>query len=127
MKTGEPVDLYLDPVTGDLPDLAVDGLLFSTNSASIAQGVYTRLSLVKGEWFADLSAGFPHYEILGRKDIVAKARAAYRSTILGSPGIVSLDSLILDMNKTTRILTVTWSARGKLDDTPIAGTLPVSF
>lgn len=127
MKSNESIDLKLDLVTGDIPDLAVYGLQFTTNNDAIAQGIYTRLSLVRGEWFADLSAGFPHWDIVGQKGaVVARAQNEYRAALLACPGVVSVEKLTVELDRNTRVMTVAWAVLGELNDTPIAGTLPVS-
>lgn len=57
---------------------------------AVAQAVLTRLLLLRGEWFVDLTEGTPYatevlgYHTRGTRD------AAIRARILGTPGVVTI-------------------------------------
>ena len=75
-------------------------------SDAVAQSVWTRLRLWKGEWFVDTSAGTPWREAaLG----VGKRRTiepAIRARILQTPGVNSLESFELTLDPDARCATI---------------------
>lgn len=75
--------------------------------ACVAQSVQTRLLLWEGEWFLDVTEGTPYEtEILGT-GTQGIYDQAIRQRILDTPGVVSIVSYASDLNRTTRVLTVT--------------------
>lgn len=74
------------------------------NAAAVAQAILTRLLLMTGEWFLDLTEGTPYNtDILG-KNTQATYDAAIRDRILGTQGVLSVDSY--NSNLAGRVLTV---------------------
>ena len=126
----EPVSLLLD-VDGDLD--MTNGLRFATGLTAVMQGVRTRLGMFRGEWFLDLDLGVPYLErdgvtaaqaLLGQKFNEPKARAAFRTPILATPGVLSILSVVVTFDGSTREMRVTWKANTVFGDTP-ADTLTV--
>lgn len=78
---------------------------FLSNSPdAVAQNVATRLQLWRGTWFIDSSEGTPWLqEALGKK---AAVEAVIRARILGTPGVVSIESLESIFDPDTRSLSV---------------------
>ncbi len=83
----------------------VSEFLVNTPEA-VAQAVGTRLKLITGEWFLDTAEGTPYLtNILGTGtgsiyDQTIKAR------ILGTQGVISIDSYSSTLDTNTRALTV---------------------
>ena len=79
-------DLMLD----DTHDIAFDGVNISigTNKAVVAQRIYMRLSIFRGEWFVDKSFGVPYYKnILGKNFNPMTMNAIFVGAITGTPGV----------------------------------------
>ncbi len=89
-----------NPVIGDLylnPNGTVQ--LTASLSEDVAQELWIRLRLFRGEWFLDPDQGIPYFEsILGQKTPLSVIGQIFRSAILSVPGIASLDSFELTRN-----------------------------
>jgi hypothetical protein len=81
------------------------GVPFLINSPQcVAQAISTRLKLWMGEWFLDNTVGTPWLQsILGKS---TNPDAYIRSAILGTPGVVSLETFSGSFVGLTRTLTV---------------------
>lgn len=80
---------------------------FINNAAAVAQYVQTRLGLMTYEWFLDLADGTPYGEqILGERT-QGTYDLAIRDRILNTAGVNALLSYSSDLNRVTRLLTVT--------------------
>lgn len=108
---------------GDI-DLS-NGLVFATGLQAVAQGIRSRIQMVKGEWFLDLNLGVPWYEgngvssteaILGGKFDATRARQIFSSAITSAPGVTSLISLQINFNGSTRTMTVDWKVQTVFDE-----------
>jgi hypothetical protein len=74
---------------------------------AVAQAIYTRLMLFRGEWFLDLTEGTPWYQqILGKPRGPADYDTALRSRIAGTPYVARLIDYASSYNPTLRTLTV---------------------
>jgi hypothetical protein len=73
---------------------------------TVGQEVETRLALMQGEWYLDLTAGCPwHTEILGY-NTTATRDLAIKSVILGTQGVKALLSYVSNVDAVTRAFTV---------------------
>lgn len=129
VTTSSPVqylDLALDPDTGDL--LVEGGDLVLTGGAdNVIQEAKINLGWVMGEWFLDEDRGIPYFEqVLVKSPNLPVIQALYRRALLGTRGVVSVESLTLDLDKATRTLTVRWSAR-ITDGTVVSGIAAVDL
>lgn len=111
-------DLFLD-ATGQL-------VLFSTDDVDcIAQQLRVRFQFFKGEWFLDTRQGIPYFEnVLIKNPSSGILETIFRRTILDTPGILSLESFRMDLDRPTRRLTVDFVAStdtGELLDTALIG------
>ncbi|SDV49072.1 hypothetical protein [Chitinasiproducens palmae] len=85
---GQQADFYRDQVDG------------------IAQAVRTRLALLTGEWFLDITEGTPwHTDVLG-KYTSAVYDSAIRNRILSTDGVNSIESYSSTVDRDARRLTV---------------------
>lgn len=123
--TTDPVDLALDPDTGDL---SLDGgLHLSSGLAGVVQSARIAMQMIAGEWFLDLDLGVPWLErdgvpasraIFGQKFNEAKLTHELGSVLAETPNIVAVTQLTVNFSATTRAVTVVWSARTAFGDTP---------
>ena len=107
----DPVDLLLNPATGDLWLDASGSPQFSRGLTAVAQGIWIALRMFRGEWFLNLDAGFPWYQdILGHRYNQAQMLDDFRTAILAVPGVDHLASLTCQFDTATRTATVSWEA-----------------
>lgn len=100
------IDLELD---GDGDLIVVGDARLTVGPNAVAQGIRRRLQTFRGEWFLDLDFGVPYFQdLLGPKFNAAKARAAFREAIEGSPGVDELLELKVRFESSTRRLYVDW-------------------
>jgi hypothetical protein len=82
------------------------------DGAEVVQHVRTRLQFFKGEWLLDTDAGTPWYqEIFERPANVGLVEARLKARILQTPGVDSLTSFTLNLDKVTRTLSISFEAR----------------
>lgn len=116
----DPIDVATD-ANGDL-FMDANGTKFSRGLTGVVQAARIRMRLFLGEWFLNLDSGVDWWAVLGEKwdaTAEAKLRDDLTATILGTPGIVSVTSLTLDLNPTTRVLTINWQAKTLFGDTTL--------
>jgi hypothetical protein len=74
---------------------------------AVGQEVVTRLALIQGEWYLDLTAGTPwNTEILGY-NTASTRDLAIKSIILGTQGVQALLSYTSNVDPSTRAYTIT--------------------
>ena len=104
-------DIALDLDTGDI-DLVDGSVYLTTGIESVRQSLIQRIRLFRGEWFLDLSEGVPYYEdILKKKPDIYVVDAAFKATILETPGVIELVEYELDYSKVDRTLSLSFKAR----------------
>ena len=127
----DPVDVALDSDNNlVIPMRHISGL------AGVAQRIHIRLSMVRGEWFNDLDAGIPYFAgdgidpalvLLGNKFFdVDLAEALFRDAISRVPGVKQITSMVIALDRSTRILSVAWKVVTIFDDAVVEDTTEVS-
>jgi hypothetical protein len=99
--------------SGQSGDLNLTGhrLNLITDEAAIEQQVRIRCLFFFEEWFLDLRQGIPYF-----RDVYVKApnldlvRSLFRAAILGTPRISTVPTIELTLNKSTRALTISFTA-----------------
>jgi hypothetical protein len=96
----------------------------ANSSAAVAQNVITRLKLIKGEWFLDITAGtdWPK-RILGRRG-APSYDGEIRRVILGTTGVVSILSYSSTLNDRKLTVLATISTQYSQSPFPIQVSLP---
>ena len=93
-------------------DITGGRLSLITDAAECAQKVKARLSFHRGEWFLDLRQGVPYFEaFLVKNPDIDSIRQIVQRIILDTPGVKTLDSLVLDWDRRRRKLNFTFQAR----------------
>ncbi|MCM2483367.1 hypothetical protein ACVCIC_04875 [Burkholderia glumae] len=100
---------------------ANDFLVNSPDAA--AQAVLTRLRLLQGEWFLDITDGMPWATAVFGKNMQGTADAAIRSCILGTTGVTEITAYGSAIDSSTRKLTVTATVNTLYGSTTIETTL----
>ncbi len=106
-----------NPNVGDLK-LDENGQITLTPDleSAVAQHIAVRLRMFFGEWFLDARQGVPYFElILVKNPDIGRITGIFRSIALETPGVAAVERLALDLDATTRILTVS-DLRIKLDN-----------
>lgn len=115
----DPLDLKIDPITGDLV-VTGQGIELTNGLEAIEQLARIRLQDFQGEWFLDLDVGMPYYqEILGAKPDTAiiAARRAARSELLAIDGVEGVPLLETEFDRKVRTLNIDWRALVVFTDT----------
>lgn len=129
----DPITVFLDPVTGDLPD---GPMVEARGFPAVAQGARVRLGICAGECFSNLDQGVRYraratvpaaLALLGQKFSRVKALNEFRINLLGDatrgivgvPGIVSLPVLNVTFDVNTRAMPVTFKATTQFGETPV--------
>lgn len=94
-------------------DIAIedDTVVLVDGVDAIAQDVRARLQFFLGEWFLDRRIGVPYFEkILGQKPRLPVIKAIFRQAILTTPGVLSVNDLVVAYDGTSRRLDVSFKA-----------------
>jgi len=73
---------------------------------AVAQAIETRLLLIEGEWFLDITRGTPYYTKVLGTGTKPQYDLAIQQVILTTPGVESLVEYSSFVNETTRHLTI---------------------
>lgn len=103
-------DILLDE-NGDI-DLSGGRISIVRGDDAIKQKLSIRFKFFLGESPYDQRVGIPYFQDILKKDADLNAvRGIFRDTILSTPGIDGLETFELELNTTTRTLTLTFKAR----------------
>lgn len=102
--------MKLDPLSHDIT--IEDGQWARNKDAyNTAQNVKTRLLLFRGELIYNLNAGVPYYEdILGYSPSLPQIETILLSTIRETEGVNDVGKFEITLNKSTRLLSVSFIA-----------------
>lgn len=80
---------------------------FARDQEATAQAVRTRLLLLEEEWFLDTDAGVPWLQrIMVKPTDLPLAEALIKAEILGTEGILSIESFSMAFDRETRALVI---------------------
>lgn len=90
---------------------------YARDAEATAQCVKTRLQLLRGEWFLDTTAGMPYLQDICVKPAnLPLAESLIKRTILETEGVSEIVAFALELNPTTRKLSVYAQVRTTYDD-----------
>jgi len=96
-------DIYLDG----------DDLAFVEEEDIVVQRLTIRLQFLFAEWFLDNSIGVPYTQFIFEAGTsITDVYSIIRREIIETEGVISLETLELDINAETRNLTITFSVNG---------------
>lgn len=96
-------DLYTDPVVGALV-VANGDLVLCADQVAVNQGVRFRIGFFLGEWFLDESIGLPYIDrILIKNPNLAEITDYFRTAILNTPDMVSVDTITIGYSGSRKI------------------------
>lgn len=102
----QKIDANCDPVEGP------NGPVFLSDLDAVAQIIYTKLRFLRGEWWEDLSTGFPLFQSLigvsGSSTDQAAVMLTIQQTILSCPYVLQIVDFSFEFNSAT--LSSTFSA-----------------
>lgn len=79
---------------------------YLTGSKEINQRVVTRLRSFTDDWFLDVNAGLPWFDLLGSRNAEKRLLRQIEKTIAETPGIVTVDSIELTSRDLNRGVTI---------------------
>lgn len=110
--------------TGDSTFCSGSTAFFIDDAQAVAQSIQTRLLLMQGEWFLDVTEGTPwSTKILGR-GTTSTYDAAFRDRILGTEGVTAIVKYSSNLNRATRTLTVNATAQTIYGDVTVNVDIP---
>lgn len=102
-------DLALSASNHDLVFSENNDLIIINGAEQVAQQIKCRLKFWLGEWFLDISKGVPYLDsILIKNANLQQIRSIFRTQISGIEGVSKVESLMLNWDRKTRILTVAY-------------------
>lgn len=105
------IDIALDPITNDLVFEDFDFDLVD-DTRQIMQNLAIRLRFVLGEWYLDITAGVPYFEVFFIKaPNQIQIESILKEEIVNTRGIVELTSFESDFDTRNRVFSVKFGAR----------------
>src|SRR4051812_32765987 len=101
------ISLDLNRTSLNYRDLLIvnNDLVLNDGQAAVTQNVLQRLQMFLGEWFLDNTIGLPYFQqILVKNPDQSKIDALFANQIMGTPGIIQLNTYSFKVNFTTRAL-----------------------
>ncbi len=83
------------------------GNFLENSPETVAQAVVTRLGLIQGEWFLDVTAGTPYNSQILGAGMVSKYDYAIQDVILNTQGVVKIIDYYSDVDPSNRSAQVT--------------------
>ena len=91
---------------GDI-DLSRLDMFLVTGVDAIVQRLRIALQTFRGEWYLNTTVGLPYFkDIFVKRPNTGAISAAFKTVILGTPGVVSLDVFTLSFDAALRKLTL---------------------
>ena len=104
-------DLKLNDSTNDLVTENGD-LVLNSGVEAVRQYLRSKLRTFLGEWFLDGSRGVPYYEDIFKKNFnPVVVDGIFKEQILSTPGIIELLEFDMDIDSSTRSLTIQFKAK----------------
>lgn len=89
-------------------------LFFVEGNEEVQILIRNSLKFYYSEWFLDNTLGIPYFEEIFIKNVSpARVDQIFKDAILNTTGILELIEFNLDINETTRELSLTFTARGE--------------
>lgn len=100
-------------------------LAITAGSEAVRQHLKQRLQTFLGEWFLDARIGVPYYEhVLVKNPDPIVLDTIFKSVILNTPGVEKLNQFDIDVESSTRTMTLIFSvetAAGRIDFSEVIG------
>lgn len=104
----------------DIGIVSNDFTLTETESESLKQRLIIKLLTFQGEWFLNQNEGLPYYQsILGKNRAKETIDTIFKTAILDTPDVISLDSFQSSIDNLTRGYTMSFRVRSNNADEPI--------
>lgn len=104
--TWDFVDIAIDPATGDIGDSPE----LTRGDAATLQRVFQRLRFFLGEWFLDTRLGVPWFQQILASRNQNLARYVLEKVVRDTPGIKDVSMQIVDWDRSTRVLELSFTA-----------------
>lgn len=112
------VVIKADETNPDLGDMLLsvsgDAVVHTDLGKAVAQQLMVRLNFYRGEWFMDTDEGTPWFQfILIKGPTDRNIRNMFTQVIMGTPGVDELTQFGYSIDKSQRVLSVTFTCRLK--------------
>ena len=116
-------DLRLNS-SGDV-ELDVNDFVLTSDSEAIKQHIKQKLQTFLEEYFLDNRVGIPWFQqVFTKRPIAVIINAVIKKAIVSTPGVVSLTSFLLDLDQSTRELSVNFRVQTLDEDIDFSEVLP---
>lgn len=110
----------------DLDITSGDFTLTETESESLRQRLVIKLLTFQGEWFLNQNEGIPYYQsILGKNRAKETIDTIFKTAILNTPDVISLDSFQSSIDNRTRAYSLSFRVRSNNANEPIPVELTI--
>ena len=104
-------DIKINTATEDI-ELVGNDFVLTEGVDAIKQHLSQRLKTFLNEWFLDNRIGIPYFEhVLIKNFDPVVVDTVFKKQIIDTPGVLELLSFNADLDKTARILNITFKAR----------------
>lgn len=109
-------DIKLDTVTNDLLIVGNDMELTKTEDESLAQRLVVKLRTFRGEWYLDSTVGVPYFtDVFGKGRSLQAIEALFQDMILEEPEVQQIVSFSSSLDKSNRLLGLSFQVRSDSD------------
>lgn len=108
---------------GDFVFGAGAGNFYKDQPEAVGQAVKTRLGLIEGEWFLDVTVGTPYNSKILGAGKVPTYDSAIQAVILGTPGVTGIVSYSSYVDPTTRAAQVNCTLNTLYGQTSVQATI----
>lgn len=121
--TWDYVDIALDPDTLDISD----DIAMVRGDQAVLQRILQRLRFFLGEWFLDVRQGVPWFQqIFGTRN-PELGRVVLQKVIADTSGVDSVNMVILEFDRATRTLSLSFTAKLRTGTILTATALPMIY
>jgi len=99
------------------------GNFYQDQPEAVAQAVLTRLRLIQGEWFLDITAGTPYNSKVLGAGTIGSYDLAIQDVILNTPGVLSIVDYNSGVNPENRQALINCTIDTKFGKTTVATNL----
>lgn len=100
-----------------------NGNFYTDEPEAVAQAVQTRLWLIEGEWFLDITEGTPYNSQILGAGTIGRYDAAIQDRILGTPGVTEIVQYASSVDPNTRLAVIDATVNTIYGQATLSGTV----
>ena len=90
--------------------------MYVSRSEAVRQNVVTRLRSFTDDWFLDVTAGIPWFDLLGNKQTEQRIRREVETVVLNTDGVRVINRLNITTDRRNRAMTIELDAVDIFDE-----------